>query len=147
MLKDSTSLFEFLKVVLTRNIETIREFEGTDQAAFLELIVKDFEKDVGEWRRLNSSDLSPFVEKGHKRLSEHMQKTYTETQKEMEVISGVESLEAEKVKIADVIDASNNALADSNGQLEKAEAMIKRANFLKSKAGLVRTGETARLEN
>ena len=50
----------------------------------------------------------------------------------------LKSLEAEKVKIVDAIDASNNALADANEQLEKAKAMIKKANFLISKAGLVR---------
>ena len=48
MLKGSTSLFEFLKVILTRNIEIIRDFRRTDQAVSLELIVKDFKKDVGE---------------------------------------------------------------------------------------------------
>jgi len=48
VLKGSTSPFEFLKVILTQNIETIRDFEGTDQAAYLELIVEDLEKDVGE---------------------------------------------------------------------------------------------------
>jgi len=44
-----------------RNIKTIKDFGGIDQAASLELIVQDLEKDVGEWRRLNSSDLTPFV--------------------------------------------------------------------------------------
>ena len=48
VLKGSTSPFEFLKVVLTRNIETIRAFGRTDQAASLELIVENFEQDVGE---------------------------------------------------------------------------------------------------
>jgi len=62
VLKGSTTPFEFLKVVLIRNIETIRDFGGTDQAASLELIVEDLEKDVGQWRHLNSSNLTPFVE-------------------------------------------------------------------------------------
>jgi len=79
VLKGSTSPFEFLNVVLTRNIETIRDFGGTDQAASLELIVKDLEKDVDEWCHLNSSSLTPFVEEEVKRLFEHMQKTYAET--------------------------------------------------------------------
>ena len=35
-------------------------------------------------------------------------------------------LVVEKIKIADAIDASNNALPDANEQLEKAEAMTKR---------------------
>ena len=45
---------------------------------------------------------------------------------------------AEKIKIADAMDASNNALADANKQLEKAEAMIKMASLLISRAGPVR---------
>ena len=80
VLKGSTSSFEFLKVVLTRNIETIKDFGETDQASSLELIVEDLEQDVGEWHRLNSSNLTPFVEEEIKRLSEHMQKTYVEAQ-------------------------------------------------------------------
>ena len=51
----------FLKVVLTRNIETIRDLGGTDQAASLELIVEDLEKDVDEWRCMNNSSLTSLV--------------------------------------------------------------------------------------
>jgi len=58
----------------------------------------------------------------------------------------LKSLEAEKIKIADAINAFNNALTDANEQLEKVEAMIKRANFLISKVEPVRVEETARLE-
>ena len=65
-------------------METIRDFGGTGQATSLELIVEDLEKDVGEWRHLNSLDLTPFVEEEVKRLSEHMQNTYAKTQKELE---------------------------------------------------------------
>jgi len=68
------SPFKFLKVVLTRNIETIRDFGGTNQAVSLEQIVKDLEKDIGEWCRLNSSDLSSVVEEEAKRLFYHMQR-------------------------------------------------------------------------
>jgi len=76
-----------------------------------------------------------------------MQKTYAEAQKELEVESQeLKSLEAEKVKIVDAIDASNSSLADTNEQLEMAEVMIKKANFLISKAEQVRAEETARLE-
>jgi len=57
---------------LYANIETIKYFEGTYQAASLKLIVKDLEKDVVEWCRLNSSNLAPFVEEEVKCLSEHM---------------------------------------------------------------------------
>ena len=109
--------------------------------------MEDLEQNVGEWHHLNSSDLTPFIEEEVKCLSEHMQKTYVETQQALEAESQeLKSLEAEKIKIADVIDASNNAHDDANEQLEKAEAMIKRANFLISKAEPVRVEETARLE-
>ena len=68
----------------------------------------------------NSSDLTPLVEEKLKCLSEHMQKTYAETQKELEAESQeLKSLEAEKVNITDAIDASNNALADANEHLER----------------------------
>jgi len=56
--KGSTSPFEFLKVVLTQNIETIRDFGGTDQVISLELIMEDLEQDVSEWHPLNISDLT-----------------------------------------------------------------------------------------
>ena len=147
MLKGSTSPFEFLKVILTQNIETIRDLGRSNQAASLKLIVEDLKKDVGEWRRLNSTDLTPFVEEEVKHLSDHMQKTYVKAQQELKVESQeLKSLEAEKVKIVDAIDFSNNALANVNEQLEKAEAMIKRANFLISKTRPVRAKKTAWLE-
>jgi len=102
VLKGSTSPIEFLKVILYRNIKTIRDFGGTDQAVSLELIVEDLEMDVGEWRCLNNSNLTPLVEEVVKRLSDHMQKTYIEAQQEFEAVSqGLKSLEAEKTKIAD----------------------------------------------
>ena len=55
--------------------------------------------------------------------------------------SELKSLEAEKIKIVDAIDAFNNALADANEQLKKVEEVIKRANFLITKAGPVRVGK------
>jgi len=111
VLKGSTSPFEFLKVILTQNIETIRDLGRADQAASLKLIVEDLKKDVGEWRRLNSTDLTPFVEEEVKRLSEHMQRGATCIRSR---VSGVEIPEAEKIKITDAINASNNALGDAN---------------------------------
>ena len=134
-------------MVLTWNIETIKDFGGTNEASSLEQIVADFEKDVGEWRHRNSSNLTPFVEEKLRHLSEHMQKTYAETQREVKTASQeLKSLETKKVKIVDVIDSSNSALADTNEQFEKAKVMMKRANFLISKVRLVRTEEIARLE-
>ena len=108
--------------------------------------MEDLKKDLGEWRHLNSSYPTPFVENELKRLSKHMQKTYMETQKKMKAESQeLKSLEAKNVKIVDVIDASNTALADTNEQLEKTEAMIKRTNFLVSKDGPMRAEKTAQL--
>jgi len=49
--------FSTLKVILSRSIESIRDFEGYHQATALELLVDQFEKDVEEWRRLSSSNL------------------------------------------------------------------------------------------
>ena len=61
--------------------------------------MEDLEKDVGEWHRLNSSDLTPFVEEEVKRLSEYMQKTSVETQQELEAESQeLKSLEAERLR-------------------------------------------------
>jgi len=39
----------------------IRDLEGADQAVSLGLMVEDLVKDVGEWHRLNNSDLTPLV--------------------------------------------------------------------------------------
>jgi len=49
--------------------------------------VKDLEKDVGEWRRVNSLDLTLLVEDEVKDLSDHMQKTYVEAQQALEAES------------------------------------------------------------
>ena len=69
ILKGSTTLFVALKVVLSHNIESIQDFRGDDQAAALELLVEIFERDVGEWRSLSSSDLNPSVDEELKRLT------------------------------------------------------------------------------
>ena len=58
----------------------------------------------------------------------------------------MKSLKTRKVKIGDVIDASNSALLDDEDKIEKAKEMIKRANLLLSKAESVRLEEIARLE-
>ena len=102
---------------------------------------------MGKWHRLNSSDLTPFVEEEVKHLSDHMQKTYVEAQQALEAKpQELKFLEAEKIKIAYAIDYSHNALVDANEQLEKVEAMIERGNFLISKVGPVRAKKTTRLE-
>ena len=86
-MKGSTTSFTSLKVVLSRNIKRIREFGGDDQAASLELSVEKFQRDVGEWRRLSSSDLAPSVDEKLKRLMAQMQKTHLETQEAAEAVS------------------------------------------------------------
>ena len=60
--------FSKLKVVLSRGIESIRDFEGYHQATALELLVDEFEKDVEEWRRLRCSDLESLVDERFARL-------------------------------------------------------------------------------
>ena len=49
VLKGSTTSFSALKVVLSRSIDSIRDFGGDDQAATLELLVERLERDVHEW--------------------------------------------------------------------------------------------------
>ena len=60
-MKGSTISFSALKVVLSRSIDSIRDFGGDDQAATLELLVEKLERDVDEWRHLNNSDLDSSV--------------------------------------------------------------------------------------
>jgi len=43
ILKGLTISFSALKVILSQNIESIRDFRGDDQAAALELLVEKFE--------------------------------------------------------------------------------------------------------
>ena len=134
ILKGSTTSFAALKVVLSCNIESIRDFIGDDQAASLELLVENFERDVSEWRCLCSSDLTPLVDEELKHLITQMQKARLETQEVAEVVSlDLKSLEARKVEIGDAIDASNNALLDAEDKIEKDKEMIKRANLLLSR--------------
>jgi len=69
-----------------------------------------------------------------------MRKAYTEMQGEAEAVSQeLKSLETEDVKITDAIDAFNSALTFANERIEKAVVMIKRANFLLSKAAPIRS--------
>ena len=74
----STTSFATLKVVLSHNIESIQDFRGDDQAAALELLVEKFERYVGEWRHLSSSNLNPSVDKELKHLTAQMQKAHLE---------------------------------------------------------------------
>ena len=109
--------------------------------------MENFERDMGEWHRLSSSDSTPSVEKEIKCLVAQMQKAHMETQEAAEAISlDLKFLEARKVEIGDAIDASNNALLDVEDKIKKAKEMIKRANLFLSKAELVCLKEIAWLE-
>ena len=61
VLKGSTTSFSALKVVLSRSIDSIRDFGGDDHAATLELLVDRLERDMDEWRRLSHSDMESSV--------------------------------------------------------------------------------------
>ena len=82
--------------------------------------MEKFEKDVGEWRHLSSSDLTPSVDEELKRLAIQMHKAHLETQKAAKAVSSdLKSMEARKVEIGDAIDASNNALLDAKDKIER----------------------------
>ena len=86
----------------------------------MKLLVEKFERDVGEWHRLSSSDLTPSVKEELKRLTVQMQKAHLETQEVAEAVSlDLKSSEARKVEISDAIDASNIALLDAEIRLKR----------------------------
>ena len=146
VLKGSTTSFSTLKVVFSRNIESIRDFGEDDQAATLELLVERLEKDVGKWCHLSGSDLDSFVNEELERLIAQMREAHLAVQEVAKAISSeLKSLETRKVETGDAIDASNSTLLDAEDKIEKAKEMIKRANFLLSKAKPVRLEEIARL--
>jgi len=147
VLKGSTTSFSALKVVLSRNIESIQDFEGDDQAAALEFLVERLERDVDEWRHLSNSDLDSSINEQLERITAQMREAHLAAQEAAKAISSdLKSLETRKVEIGDAIDASNSALLDAKDKIEKAKEMIKRANLLLSKAEPVRLEEIARLE-
>ena len=114
ILKGSTTSFSALKVVLSRNIESIQDFRGDDQATALKLLVEKFEKDVGEWRHLSSSDLDSSVDEELECLVTQMREAHFAAQEAAKVVSSyLKSLKIRKVEIADAIDASNSAQRSS----------------------------------
>jgi len=140
ILKGSTTSFSALKVVLSRNIESIRDFGGDDQATALELLIERLKKDVGEWRHLSSSDLDSLVDEELEGLVAQMREAHLTAQEAAKTVSSdLKSLEIRKVEIGDAIDASNSAFLDVEDKIEKAKEMIKRANLLLSKAELVQS--------
>ena len=94
-MKSSTTSFAALKVVLSCNIESIRDFRGDDQAAILELLVEKFERDVGDWCRLSSSDLNSSVDEELESLMAQIQKAHLEAQEAAKAVSSdLKSLKA-----------------------------------------------------
>ena len=105
-----------------------------------------FEKDVGEWCYLSSSDLDSSDEE-LERLVVQMREAHFAAQEAAKVVSsGLKSLEIRKVEIEDAIDASNSTLLDAKDKIENAKEMIKRANLLLFKAEPVRLEKIARLK-
>jgi len=147
VLKGSPMPFSKLKVVLSRGIECIRDFEGYHQAAALELLVDDLEKDVEEWRRLRCSDPESLADERLARLFAEKHEARLAAQEAAKAISSdLESLETRQAEVRSAIDASTSALLDAEDKIGRAEEMIRKANLLLSKAVLVRLEETARLE-
>ena len=102
--------FSTLKVVLSRSIESIRDFGGDNQAAALELLVDQFERDVEEWRRISRSDLESSVDEQLAHLVTQMYEAHLAAQEAAKVISSdLKSLETRQVELGDAIDASNSA--------------------------------------
>ena len=74
-------------MALSHNIESIRDFRGDAIAAALVPLVEKFERVVGEWHGLSSSDLHPLVDEELKRLTAQMQKAHLEAQEAAEAVS------------------------------------------------------------
>ena len=68
---------------------------GATKAEFLEELISNLEKDIGEWSNLKLPDLMKLVEAELERLSEQMQRNYLETSQEVEsVYQELKSLKA-----------------------------------------------------
>ena len=87
ILKGSTTSFSALKVVISRSIESMRDFGGDDQAAALELLVDQLERDVDEWRRLSHSGLESSVNEQLAHLVAQMHEAHLAAQEAAKAIS------------------------------------------------------------
>jgi len=147
VLKGSPVPFSKLKVVLSRDIESIRDFEGYHQAGALELLVDELEKDVEEWRRLHHSDPASLADERLACLVAQKREARLAAQEAAEAISSdLKSLGMRQAEVGSAIDASTSALLGAEDKIKKAEDMIRKANLLLSKAIPVHLEETARLE-
>jgi len=148
VLKGSTMSFSTLKVVLSCSIKSIQDFGGNNQAAALELLVDQFERDVEEWCRLSRSDLESLVDEQLAHLVAQMNEAHLAAQEAAKAISSdLKSLEKRQIELGDAIDAANSALLDAKDKIKKAKEMIRKGNLLLSKAEPVHLEETARLEH
>jgi len=68
--------FESMKSMLVHAIESLKAVDEPERVESLEQSVKKFEKDIGEWRRLSQSDLTPLIEEELARLSAKMQRLH-----------------------------------------------------------------------
>ena len=101
-------------MVLSRSIESIQDFGGDDQAAALELLVDQLERDVDKWRRLSHSDRESSVNEQLAHLISQMHEAHLAAQETAKAISSdLKSLETRKVELGDAIDASSSALLDA----------------------------------
>ena len=92
--------FSTLKVVLSQSIESIRDFGGYNQAAALELLVDQFERDVEEWRRLSRSDLESSVNEQLAHLVVQMHEAHLTAQEAAKAISSdLKSLETRQAEV------------------------------------------------
>jgi len=136
-----------LKVVLSRGIECILDFEGYHQATALELLVDELEKAVEEWRRLYRSDPASLADKRLTHLVAQRHEARLAAQEAAKAISSdLESLGTRQAEVGSAIDASTSALLDAEDEIGRAEEMIRKANLLLSKVVPVRLEETARFE-
>ena len=79
------------------------DFGGDNQAAALELLVDQLERDVEEWRRLSHSDLESSVNEQLAHLVTQMHEAHLAAKA---ISSDLKSLETRQVELGDAIDAS-----------------------------------------
>jgi len=147
ILKGSSVPFSKLKVILSRGIECIQDFEGYHQATALELLVDELEKAVEEWRHLYHSDLASLADERLTLLVAQRREAQLAAQEAAEAISSdLKSLATGQAEVGSAIDASTSALLDAENKIKMAEDMIRKGNLLLSKATSMRLEGPAQLE-
>ena len=87
ILKNSQTSFVALKSILSQAIESVRDVGGVTEAASLEVMVNNIERDVDEWCHLNHLGLTLLIEEQLNHLTEQVQKTYSKMSQEAEAVS------------------------------------------------------------